>query len=59
MNFKQILNISRPRFWLYEMGTFFIGVLVATNFLGDFLKPEILVFAFFFLISAGGVILMR
>jgi 4-hydroxybenzoate polyprenyltransferase len=35
------------------MGTFFIGVLVATNFLEDFLKPEILVFAFFFLIPAN------
>ena len=47
------MNISRPRFWLYEMGTYFIGVLVATNFLTDFLRPEILVFAFFFLIPAN------
>lgn len=53
MNLKQILNISRPRFWLYEMGTYFIGVLVATNFLGDFLRPEILIFGFFFLIPAN------
>ena len=47
------MNISRPRFWLNEMGTYFIGVLVATNFLTDFLRPEILVFAFFFLIPAN------
>jgi len=53
MKLNEILNISRPRFWLYEMGTFFIGALVATNFLTDFLRPEILVFAFFFLIPAN------
>jgi 4-hydroxybenzoate polyprenyltransferase len=53
MKLREILNISRPRFWLYEMGTYFIGVLVATNFLTDFLRPEILVFAFFFLIPAN------
>ncbi len=53
MTLKEILNISRPRFWLYEMGTFFIGVLVATNFLSGLLRPEILVFAFFFLIPAN------
>jgi 4-hydroxybenzoate polyprenyltransferase len=53
MNLKQILNISRPRFWLYEMGTYFIGVLVATSFLWDFLRPEILIFGFFFLIPAN------
>lgn len=53
MTLLQILNISRPRFWLYEMGTYFIGVLVATNFLTDLLLPEILIFAFFFLIPAN------
>jgi 4-hydroxybenzoate polyprenyltransferase len=53
VNLKQILNISRPRFWLYEMGTYFIGVLVATNFLHDFLRSEILIFGFFFLIPAN------
>jgi 4-hydroxybenzoate polyprenyltransferase len=53
MKLKEILNISRPRFWLYEMGTYFIGVLVATSFLDNFLRPEILVFALFFLIPAN------
>lgn len=53
MKIRQILNISRPRFWLYEMGTYFIGVLVATNFLGDFLQPKIFIFGFLFLIPAN------
>lgn len=53
MKLKEILNISRPRFWLYEMGTYFIGVLVATSFLDNFLRPEILIFGFFFLIPAN------
>lgn len=35
------------------MGTYFIGVLVATNLLKDLVKSEILIFAFFFLIPAN------
>ncbi len=53
MNLREIISISRPRFWLYEMGTYFIGVLVATQFLEDFLLPDILIFGFFFLIPAN------
>ena len=53
MNLREIIRISRPRFWLYEMGTYFIGVLVATRFLTDLLDLEILIFGFFFLIPAN------
>ncbi len=53
MSLKEIMRISRPRFWLYEMGTYFIGVLVATNSLKNLLLPEILIFGFFFLIPAN------
>lgn len=53
MTLKEILKISRPRFWLYEAGTYFIGVLVATNFLRDILNLKILIFGFFFLIPAN------
>lgn len=28
MNIKNVLKISRPHFWLYELGTFAIGVLI-------------------------------
>ena len=27
MNFKKVISISRPRFWLYEFGTYMIGIL--------------------------------
>ncbi len=53
MKLKEILNISRPRFWLYEMGTYFIGVVVAALSLKTLLDPKILIFAFFFLIPAN------
>jgi 4-hydroxybenzoate polyprenyltransferase len=53
MNFREILDTSRPRFWMYEMGTYFIGVLVATNSLKNLFLPEILIFGFFFLIPAN------
>jgi len=50
---KEILNISRPRFWLYEMGTYFIGVVVAVASLKSLTQPKILIFGFFFLIPAN------
>ena len=53
MKLKEILNISRPRFWLYEMGTYFIGVVVAVASLKSLTQPKILIFGFFFLIPAN------
>lgn len=53
MKLKEILKISRPRFWLYELGTFFIGAIVAARSLGDLLSFEVIVFALFFLIPAN------
>lgn len=29
MNIKKIINISRPRFWIYVLGTFLVGVVAA------------------------------
>ncbi len=53
MKLREILNISRPRFWLYEMGTYFIGVVVVATSLKTLLEPKVLIFGFFFLIPAN------
>lgn len=53
MNFTRILSISRPHFWLYECGTFFIGVLIGYLVNGINLSPEVFIFGFYFLIPAN------
>jgi len=53
MKLNTILSISRPRFWMYELGTFFIGVVVASTSVQNLIEWKVLVFAFFFLIPAN------
>ena len=54
MNFSRILSISRPRFWLYEFGTYILGLLVGYIFVSDVvLSWEIILFGFYFLIPAN------
>ena len=50
---KRIISLSRPRFWLYELGTFAIGVLIASTVRGDFLDPLVLLYGFYFLFPAN------
>lgn len=54
---REIIKISRPRFWLYELGTYFIGVLAALVVLdlplNTLFSPLVLAFAFFFMIPAN------
>jgi lycopene elongase/hydratase (dihydrobisanhydrobacterioruberin-forming) len=53
LSIVRIIRISRPRFWLYELGTFLIGVLAATGVKGSFFSPEVIVFCLFFLFPAN------
>lgn len=46
MKLSQILKISRPRFWLYEAGTFLIGAAIASFYLDS---ANWAVFAFWFI----------
>lgn len=48
---KRVIKISRPRFWLYELGTFFIGI-IAGGFFGVPLV-SIVIWGIYFLISAN------
>ncbi len=54
MKLKEVLKISRPRFWLYEAATFgFIGALGAAQGIAFISDWRFWVFAFYFLIPAN------
>ncbi len=49
----RILLISRPRFWIYELGTFFIGALTVIPTYAELTRYDILLYAIFFLFPAN------
>lgn len=54
MDFKEVLKISRPRFWLYEAATFgLVGTVGALQGLSFFSDWRYWVFALYFLIPAN------
>jgi 4-hydroxybenzoate polyprenyltransferase len=54
MNIQRLLKISRPRFWIYELGPYLIGVAAANAFKhGILLTSPFIVFFIFFTIPAN------
>lgn len=53
MTLRRILSISRPRFWIYEFGTFVFGALAAFSSFSYFKDFTVIFFAFYFLIPAN------
>lgn len=54
MTFREVLRISRPRFWLYEAATFgLVGTVAALNGFSFFSDWRYWVFGFYFLIPAN------
>lgn len=56
MKLKRIITISRPRFWIYELGPYLLGIAGAWPILKNpsiLLDPSILAFSFYFLIPAN------
>lgn len=49
MKLKRLIKISRPRFWIYEVGPYIIGIAAAAH--GDYsawlLLPTLVFFVFF------------
>ena len=35
MGLSKLISLSRPHFWLYEFGTFFLGVILAASTLKE------------------------
>lgn len=58
LSVKEILILSRPRFWMYVLGTFLVGVMASGNlFLHDTFTTFLLIaFGFFFLLPANVLI---
>ena len=50
---KHVFEISRPRFWLYLLGPYMLGVLAGTEALTNLSEPLIVVFALFFTLPAN------
>ncbi len=50
---RRLLGLSRPHFWLYELGTFFIGVVIAASASSVLLSPWVLLYALYFLFPAN------
>jgi 4-hydroxybenzoate polyprenyltransferase len=54
MNFKEVIKVSRPRFWLYEAATFgLVGTVGALQGISFFSDWRYWVFALYFLIPAN------
>jgi 4-hydroxybenzoate polyprenyltransferase len=53
MNFTSLLTISRPRFWLYELGTFTIGVLAGIQLFDFATLLPVFIFGLYFLLPAN------
>jgi 4-hydroxybenzoate polyprenyltransferase len=49
----RLLNISRPRFWIYEFGTFVLGLLIAGTTISAESLGWMLFFGFYFLVPAN------
>lgn len=54
MNYKKLLHISRPRFWIYELGPYILGLAVVfgTN-LDLWILPTVIIFLIFFTYPAN------
>lgn len=48
-----LLKISRPRFWLYILGPYLVGLAAAATSQADFFRPESVIFAIYFLFPAN------
>lgn len=54
MNIKKIIKISRPRFWIYEIGPYIVGIAAAaSNTYSIWLVPAIIIFFIFFTYPAN------
>jgi 4-hydroxybenzoate polyprenyltransferase len=48
-----ILNVSRPRFWIYVFGPYLVGLAAGISSREDLLRHDVIIFAIFFLLPAN------
>lgn len=58
LSLKEILWLSRPRFWMYVLGTFLVGIMASGNLFvyNTFTNCLLIAFGFFFLLPANVLI---
>ena len=56
MGLSKLISLSRPHFWLYEFGTFFLGVILAASTLKEVFSPIVVLWGFYFLWPANFLI---
>jgi 4-hydroxybenzoate polyprenyltransferase len=52
-DFRFLLKVSRPRFWLYVLGPYLVGIAAGATSREDFLRPDVILFALYFLFPAN------
>lgn len=52
-DFRFLLKVSRPRFWIYIFGPYLIGLVAAVNYKQELLDWRVLVFGLFFTLPAN------
>ncbi len=52
-DFRFLLKVSRPRFWIYIFGPYLIGLVAAVNYKQELLDWRVLVFGLFFTFPAN------
>ncbi|QYO66660.1 prenyltransferase [Leptolyngbya sp. 7M] len=50
---KFLLNVSRPRFWLYVLGPYLVGIAAGADTAEDLVRWDMLIFALYFLFPAN------
>ena len=53
LSFRQVLALSRPRFWIYVLGPYLVGLAAGAASLGDFSQLRVLIFGLFFTLPAN------
>lgn len=53
MHFKRILKISRPHFWIYELGPYLVWLAAGMSAVTDLWQISVIVFGLYFLFSAN------
>ena len=52
-DFRFLLKVSRPRFWLYVFGPYLVGLAAGASSREDFLQIKVFAFALYFLLPAN------
>lgn len=52
-DFRFLINVSRPRFWMYVFGTYLVGAAAGAAAREDFLRFDVALFALYFLFPAN------